>query len=193
MLLQTCSVPGQQPGSWVRSCSPLTSRSCSPGFYAAADILPDGPVDVVLGANVTLKTLLKKPAYLVILWNFDDGENQVNVATLTKAGGLKVNPAYQGRASIDEDGGLILYETTSADSGNYDISVISMDGTTKAAATALRVLGESLQGSRDPERETYSPPPRTPTFSLFNLARRIRAFCQCLRPFGGHARLRLPR
>lgn len=117
-----------------------------------------------LGGNVTLKTLLKKPAYLVILWNFNDGERQVNVATLRKESGLQVNPAYQGRASIDEDGGLILYKTTSADSGDYDISVIPLDGPTTAAAIELRVLGESLQGSRDPERETWLPPPEHPHF-----------------------------
>lgn len=113
-------------------------------------------MDVVLGANATLKTLLKKPAYLVIVWNFNDGENQMNVATLTTAG-LKVDPAYQGRASIDEDGGLILYKTTSTDSGDYDISVISQEGTTTAGATRLRVLGEFLQGSRGPERESCPP------------------------------------
>lgn len=155
------SSPG--PGSWVRSCSPLTSRSCPPGFYAAASILEANSVYVVLGANVTLKTTLKKPPYLVILWNFNNGQSQVNVATLTKAEGLKVSQAYQGRASIDEDGSLFLDKTTSADSGDYDISVISTDGTA-TAATELKVLGESLQGSRDPERETWLPP--TPTFFI---------------------------
>lgn len=107
-------------------------------------------MDVVLGANVTLTTLLNKPAYLAIVWNFNDGEDQVNVATLTTTG-LKVNQAYVGRVSIDgASGGLFLAQTTSADSGDYDISVITADGTTLASATKLRVLGESLQGVPGP-------------------------------------------
>ncbi|TNM92647.1 hypothetical protein fugu_018049 [Takifugu bimaculatus] len=76
------------------------------GFYAAQEILPEGPLDVVLGKNV-------------------------HVVTLSETG-LKVNAPYEGRVSVDPDtGSLFLEAAKGKDSGDYGISIISKDGGTK--------------------------------------------------------------
>ncbi|TWW65893.1 Carcinoembryonic antigen-related cell adhesion molecule 1 [Takifugu flavidus] len=110
------------------------------GFYAAQEILPEGPVDVVLGKNVTLRTLLVKPEYMFIVWTYNDGADQVHVVTLSETG-LKVNAPYEGRVSVDPDtGSLFLAAAKGKDSGDYGISIISKDGGTKTAEIKLRVL-----------------------------------------------------
>lgn len=99
-------------------------------------------MDAVLGGNVTLKTLLDKPSFLLILWGFNDGEEQVNVATLTKTD-LKPGPQFEGRVAIDASNGNLFVEALrSEDSGDYTINVVSEDGTTKTSEIRLRVLGE---------------------------------------------------
>lgn len=135
-------------------------------------------MDVVLGANVTLTTLLDNPVYDYIVWNFNNGNAQVNVATQGKDK-LTVNKKYQGRVSVDRaTGNLILVGTTSADSGDYGITVLMADGVTQTAEIKLRVLGESFRWVPGPRVGDLDRPP-TPlaSFSLFNLARRIQAFC----------------
>lgn len=107
-------------------------------------------MDVVLGKNVTLRTLLVKPNYAFIVWNYNDGDEQVHVATRT-ASGLNVNAPYQGRVSIDpETGSLFLKAAMGEDSGDYSINVISVDGGTKTAEIKLRVLGESFRSAPGP-------------------------------------------
>lgn len=138
-------------------------------------------MDVVLGKSATLPTLLVKPSYEFIVWNYnDDGERAVNVATLTMSGLRVQEKRYQNRVSIDPDtGSLFLNTTTSADSGDYSITVLTQDGSTQTAEIKLRVLGECLRWLPGPRLGplAHLPPPRTSSFSLFTLARRIRAFC----------------
>lgn len=99
----------------------------------------------IMGRNVTLETLLDKPVYLFIVWNFNDGTEK-NIATQTQSG-LKVKEAYEGRVSIDSvTGSLTLMGLKPEDDGDYSITIIAADGTTRTAEIALRVLGE-LSGS----------------------------------------------
>ncbi|XP_037119871.1 carcinoembryonic antigen-related cell adhesion molecule 1-like [Syngnathus acus] len=106
----------------------------------ARDILPPGPMDAVVGKNVTLRTLLQSPKYLFIIWNFNDGREQIHVATLG-AQGLKVNVPFQGRASVDaKSGALSLSALTTADSGDFSVNILSEEGDTETAEIQLRVL-----------------------------------------------------
>ncbi|CAF93841.1 unnamed protein product, partial [Tetraodon nigroviridis] len=110
------------------------------GWCGAQHILPEGPVDVLLGGNATLTTLLDKPEYQFIIWNFNNGDEQVHVATLTRSN-LKVNAPYRDRVAIDgATGNLFLKETKSADSGDYSITVLTVNGDTTTAEIKLRVL-----------------------------------------------------
>ncbi|XP_078123669.1 cell adhesion molecule CEACAM20 [Sander vitreus] len=111
------------------------------GCCTGQSILPVGPVDATLGTNVTFKTLVNTPGYSFIVWNFNNGGEQVHVATLTVAGVLKVNTPYTGRVTINNTNGfLYLGPVKAGDSGHYSISILSADGTTVTAETLLRVL-----------------------------------------------------
>lgn len=108
-------------------------------------------MDVVLGKNVTLRTLLVKPAYAFILWTYNNGADQVHVATLSETG-LNVNAVYEGRVSVDPDtGSLFLKAAKSEDSGDFGISIISVNGDTITAEIKLRVLGESFRSVPGPK------------------------------------------
>lgn len=99
----------------------------------------------IVGRNVTLKTLLDKPVYSYIVWNFNDGTEQ-NIATLTKTV-LRVKDDYKGRLSIDNiTGSLSLSDLKPNDTGDYSITILTEDGNTRAAEIKLQVLGE-LSGS----------------------------------------------
>lgn len=107
-------------------------------------------MDVVLGRNVTLRTLLDKPTYTFVVWTYNDGVEQVHVATLSGSG-LKVNERYEGRVSVDRNtGSLFLGEAKTEDSGDFGISVISADGTTETAEIKLRVLRECFGSAPGP-------------------------------------------
>lgn len=100
-------------------------------------------MDVVLGRNVTLRTLLDRPIFSFIVWTYNDGSEQTHVATLSSNQDLNVNAPYQGRASIDgATGALRLAAAQGGDSGDFGISVISQDGSTRTGEIRLRVLGE---------------------------------------------------
>lgn len=102
-----------------------------------------------MGKNVTLKTLVDKPVYAFIIWNFNDGSEQIHVATVGSAG-LKVNTPYEGRVSINKNNGnLFLRALKSDDSGDYSINLVAEDGSTKSSEIKLRVLGEFFLRSGD--------------------------------------------
>ncbi|XP_072304429.1 cell adhesion molecule CEACAM20-like isoform X2 [Eucyclogobius newberryi] len=103
------------------------------------DILLDGPVEALLGKDVTIKTLLSKPAFTFIIWNYSDGKDQTHIATLG-ALGLKTNTPYNDRVSISTDGHLTLKGLQAKDSGAYSISVVTAAGDTQTAETDLRVI-----------------------------------------------------
>ncbi|KAJ0003831.1 hypothetical protein NQD34_008929 [Periophthalmus magnuspinnatus] len=103
------------------------------------DILPHGPIEALVGSSVTLKTLLSKPDFTFILWNFNNGEEQTHISTLG-AQGLNTNAPYTGRVNISADGHLSLTGLKATDSGEYSISVVSASGATKTAEIELRVI-----------------------------------------------------
>ncbi|XP_038580043.1 carcinoembryonic antigen-related cell adhesion molecule 20 isoform X2 [Micropterus salmoides] len=108
------------------------------GCCAGQSVLPSGPVDAIVGRNVTLTTLVDKANYDYITWNFNNGA-QFNVATLSRSG-LKVGTRFQGRASINATNGyLTLTSLTAADGGDYSISILSPEGT-QTGDLLLRVL-----------------------------------------------------
>ncbi|KAG7225255.1 hypothetical protein INR49_014650 [Caranx melampygus] len=110
------------------------------GCCAGEDILPEGPVDVVVGRNVTIKTLLTNPEYMFITWNFNHEGEQINVATLGPKG-VKEGPQYVGRVSIDPTtGALNITSVKPEDSGDFSINILKEDSTTKTAEIELRVL-----------------------------------------------------
>lgn len=101
-------------------------------------------MDAVLGGNVTLKTLLVDPVYSFIVWNFNDGSTQVNIATQTKTDLNIKEDAYKNRVSVDEaTGGLTMTGLRAIDTGDYSITMITADGSTSTDEIQLRVLGES--------------------------------------------------
>ncbi|XP_061752718.1 carcinoembryonic antigen-related cell adhesion molecule 2-like [Nerophis ophidion] len=109
------------------------------GCCAARDLVPPGPVDAVVGKNVTLRTLLDQPVFTFIIWNFEN----THVLTLTPTSVI-VNAPYLGRVSVDErSGSLHLGALTKADSGDYSVTVVAANGTTETGGILLRVA-ESL-------------------------------------------------
>lgn len=127
-------------------------------------------MDVVLGQNVTLTTLLNKPDYTFIVWNFNNGKVQVHVATRTQSG-LNAKYPYLDRVSIDgATGNLFLKESTSADSGDYAINVVSADGDTQTSEIKLRVLGESFRWVPGPRLGdlAHLPPPNSQLFIVLS-------------------------
>lgn len=97
----------------------------------------------MLGQNVSLNTLLVNPEYMVIVWNFNNGETQVSIATQAQTF-LTVNEdLYKDRVSVDTiTGRLTLTGLRATDSGDYSINVVMVDGTTSTDEIQLRVLGE---------------------------------------------------
>lgn len=110
------------------------------GRCATEDILPPGPVNAIVGKTVTLTTLVNNPSYMFIIWNYSDGKEQFNVATVSPSG-LKVSPLYEGRVSINATNGyLTLTSLKSNDSGDYSINIIKDDATTTTGEIKLQVL-----------------------------------------------------
>lgn len=93
---------------------------------------------------MTFTTLVDKPSYAFIIWNFNHEGESVHVATVSPSAGLKVNAPYEGRVSINATNGyLTMTSLKSDDSGDYGISIVSPDGVTQTAEIQLRVLGKS--------------------------------------------------
>lgn len=110
------------------------------GCCAEEDILPSGPVDAKLGTSVTLKTLIDNPDFTVLIWNFNDGTEQINVATQTTTA-LNVNDRFKGRVSLNKTNGyLTLGALKTEDSGHYSISAVTSNGITQTGEIELRVL-----------------------------------------------------
>ncbi|XP_068603614.1 carcinoembryonic antigen-related cell adhesion molecule 5 [Brachionichthys hirsutus] len=113
----------------------LTLTACT-----CTDILPKGPVDAVLGRNVTITPLVEKSTHTVIIWNHHDSTDTTNVVTFTNSA-IKYNEPYEGRALLDETTGrLTLRALRADDSGEYGVTFVSQQGDTRAGEITLRVL-----------------------------------------------------
>ncbi|XP_039978084.1 carcinoembryonic antigen-related cell adhesion molecule 20-like [Xiphias gladius] len=110
------------------------------GCCAGQDILPEGPLDAIVGRNVTFETLIDIPDYAFIIWNFNDGSEQTHIITVGQTG-TKVNAPYEGRVSLNETNGfLTLMSLRTEDSGDYSINKVLTNGDTKTGEIKLRVL-----------------------------------------------------
>ncbi|KAK1879851.1 Carcinoembryonic antigen-related cell adhesion molecule 20 [Dissostichus eleginoides] len=110
------------------------------GCCAGQGVLPDGPVDAVLGKSVTLKTLVDIPEYVAISWIHNDGTEATNVATALGDGSFNVNDPYKGRVTMNiTNGNLHLEGLLASDNGDYTITIIAQGGTT-TGDIHLRVL-----------------------------------------------------
>ncbi|KAI4818127.1 hypothetical protein KUCAC02_011489 [Chaenocephalus aceratus] len=124
----------------VLSVTPLLLLLSFLGCCAGQNVLPDGPVDAILGKSVTLKTLVDKPVYVFIIWNHNDGSEQTHVATASHTG-VKVNDPYTGRVTVNQTNGYLHLEgLLASDNGDYSINIITEDGTTITGEIHLRVL-----------------------------------------------------
>lgn len=132
----------------LKLCRIMTLSPSAPasGCCAGQNVLPDGPVDAILGKSVTLKTLVDKPVYVFIIWNHNDGSEQTHVATASHTG-VKVNEPYTGRVTVNQTNGYLHLEgLLASDNGDYSINIITEDGTTITGEIHLRVLGENTSG-----------------------------------------------
>uniref|UniRef100_A0A8C7XU71 Ig-like domain-containing protein n=1 Tax=Oryzias sinensis TaxID=183150 RepID=A0A8C7XU71_9TELE len=111
----------------------------SAGICHGQSVLPPGPVDAILGKNVTLKVLKKTEATDDIVWNFSDGTN-LNIVARLKAGRVLVADPYKGRATLNATNGfLTLTSLTAKDSGDYSITILG-EVRDAAGEVRLRVL-----------------------------------------------------
>ncbi|RVE66795.1 hypothetical protein OJAV_G00111030 [Oryzias javanicus] len=96
----------------------------SVGICLGDSALPPGPVDAMLGKNVTLKVLKEITVNDIILWNYSDGSNSIIIVS-SRSGTPTVSDGYKGRAFLDTTNGfLTLTRLTALDSGDYSISII---------------------------------------------------------------------
>ncbi|XP_033982104.1 carcinoembryonic antigen-related cell adhesion molecule 6-like [Trematomus bernacchii] len=125
----------------VLSVTPLLLLLSFLGCCAGQDVLPDGPVDAVLGTNVTLKTLVDISEYIAISWTYNDDGETTSVATALADGSVNVNERYKGRVTMNNTNGyLYLAGLLASDNGDYSISIIAKGGDTKTGEIHLRVL-----------------------------------------------------
>ncbi|KAM4630982.1 cell adhesion molecule CEACAM20-like [Polymixia lowei] len=109
----------------------------------AASPLPAGPLDGVLGKNVTFQTILgPTESFLTIAWNFNPGPGTTLVPVISVAPkGETVGEGYKGRVSVNSTTGVMMLGPLEAkDSGDYAISLVDAAGRSKAGEIKLRVL-----------------------------------------------------
>ncbi|KAM4631443.1 uncharacterized protein ACJ7VT_000906 [Polymixia lowei] len=111
----------------------------------AASPLPAGPLDGVLGKNVTFQTILgPTESFLTIVWSFNPGPEAPLVPVISVSPkGETVGAGYKGRVSINSTTGvMILGPLEAKDSGDYAISLMDWSGRSKAGEIKLRVLAD---------------------------------------------------
>ncbi|XP_013880785.1 hemicentin-1 isoform X2 [Austrofundulus limnaeus] len=111
------------------------------GFCAGNSVLPPGPMDVVLGKNLTIKITVTKNPGDIVIWNFNDGKNQNNIATLRPDNTVNVGDAYKTRGvSVDPNtGSLTVTSLKKEDSGDYSVTLLQ-SAATVTGDVLVRVL-----------------------------------------------------
>ncbi|KAM4724969.1 cell adhesion molecule CEACAM20 [Anableps anableps] len=106
------------------------------GCCVGSDILPKGPVDVILGNNVTLNVLRVKQPGDIMVWSTQRG----SIITL-RPNTVIVNEAYTGRASINTTNGyLTLKSLKLEDTGDYILNILPEAGEGITREITVRVL-----------------------------------------------------
>lgn len=106
-------------------------------------LLPQGPVEAVLGKNVTFKTLVDlKHNFSTFVWYFNHGSVLVPIVTVTPVG-QTVADGYKGRVQVNRTNGfLTLGPLDKKDRGYYNATMVTSE-VKKTGETMLRILGES--------------------------------------------------
>ncbi|KAF4088416.1 hypothetical protein AMELA_G00081640 [Ameiurus melas] len=83
------------------------------------NLLPPGPINKEVGANVLLTTIPSSEQISIIRWHF----NGTEVIKYVRPGTITVNPNYNGRVNLNyTTGDLELKNLTMADSGKYTLT-----------------------------------------------------------------------
>lgn len=109
----------------------------------SANLLPSDTVKGVSGKMVKFNTTLDtSQGYLTLSWNFVVKGEAINILTASQKT-VKIVDAYKDRVKVNETTGMMeLGPLTAADSGNYQLTVVTMDVVTLTGDTDLEVLGE---------------------------------------------------
>ncbi|XP_040909654.1 neural cell adhesion molecule 1-B-like [Toxotes jaculatrix] len=103
--------------------------------------LPEGPVDAVLGKNVTFKTLIDPKEELIdIAWFFNSGSELIRVVTASQEWKSIVLEGYRGRVTVNRTNGFLTLGPLAAnDNGEYYANILTAKGL-KTGETKLQVL-----------------------------------------------------
>ncbi|XP_043995306.1 carcinoembryonic antigen-related cell adhesion molecule 5-like [Gambusia affinis] len=106
------------------------------GSSAGDQVLPDGPLDALLGKDLTINLLRPTERSDIITWNY---KGSASIGTV-RDGTASIKDLYKGRASINAtDGSLTLKSLKSEDSGDYNVVIIGTTDTIPAEVK-IRVL-----------------------------------------------------
>ncbi|XP_062302222.1 carcinoembryonic antigen-related cell adhesion molecule 1 [Osmerus eperlanus] len=102
--------------------------------------LPPGPVEGVIGKNVTFTTFVSPGDYLTVSWTFNAGSGPVAIVTHAP-GGRNYGIGYEGKVSLNPSNGVLqLGPLTAKDSGEYTLNMINNMGIATTGETTLKVL-----------------------------------------------------
>ncbi|KAM8846147.1 cell adhesion molecule CEACAM2-like [Synchiropus picturatus] len=113
-------------------------------LYVSANILPQGPLNGVVGGKVTFTTSLKPPEqpFASVSWNFRD----VIIITSSTTGNF-TTPVYRSRITLNRDtGSLELRNLILEDSGEYTVTITPAAGQQESGSTTLEVY-ERISGA----------------------------------------------
>ena len=108
--------------------------------------MPTGPVEGVLGKNVTFNTVVSPGEFLTVSWTFSAVSGPMAVVTHVTPGVTNYGPGYEGKVTLNSTNGVLkLGPLTAEDSGDYTLNMIDKAGVATTGETTLKVLGEYLQ------------------------------------------------
>ncbi|XP_029519347.1 carcinoembryonic antigen-related cell adhesion molecule 1-like [Oncorhynchus nerka] len=113
------------------------------GCCNGQSVLPAGPLEGVLGKNVTFKTIIIPTDvgnFITVSWNFNGGSGLVPVVTSAPKGET-VGAGYAGRVSLNSSTGVLnLASLTAKDGGDYAVTMVTSTAVQRTGATLLKVL-----------------------------------------------------
>lgn len=146
--LSLCCQYTNYPGFTVAHCLRITLTKqnylqkktfTSSGFSQEQDLLPPGPINKAVGANVLFVTFPSPQPIRAIRWHFSGSD----MVTYTHPGPEKVNSSYTGRVLLNSStGALELKGLTMADAGEYTLVLTYENGIGFQDHTLLQVFGK---------------------------------------------------